>query len=118
MLATAVTSLYPTIFVYKDILKQYIVAKFALQAAIIALSPLRVPVVLTTNLFILSEIFDYLIKSVLMLSSIGIQRQLFVDGLICHIGESFLIPKKTIVYLLYLTTDIAELISISVKIEY
>ena len=72
------------------------VAKLALQAAMIAPSPLRVPVMLTADLFMLSETFNYTIKSILTLSSIGIWGQFLIKGLICHVRESFLVPERTI----------------------
>ena len=77
------------------------VAKLALQAAKIAPSPLRVRVMLTANLFMLSETFSYTLKRVLTLSSIGIWWQLFIYGLICHVRESFLMPERTIACLPY-----------------
>ena len=57
--AAVVTSPYPTIFTHKNMLPQYMVAEFTLQATLIALVPLRVPVVLTTDLFMPSKTFRY-----------------------------------------------------------
>ena len=59
MTAAVVTSPYPTIFAHKNMLPQYMVAEFTLQATLIALVPLRVPVVLTTDLFMPSKTFRY-----------------------------------------------------------
>ena len=91
------------------------VAEFTLQAAPIAPSPLRVSVVLTANLFMLSETINYAIKCILTVCHISIWRQLLINGLICHVSEPYLVPEGTIARIPYFPTDITKFTTATVS---
>lgn len=94
--STTITGPHSTILAHENILRQIMVAELALQTPSITPSPLRVPVMLTTDILMLSKIIDYSVKSILAICNIGMSWNFLIDRLICHGNKSVLMPMRAV----------------------
>lgn len=69
------------------------IANLAHQTPLITPSPLRIPVMFTSDVLMLPKIFNYPIECVLAIFDIGILRNLLCDCLVCYGNKSVLVPK-------------------------
>lgn len=71
------------------------IADFTLQITSIPPSPLRVPVMLTSNLLVSAQVLYDPIKNALTHSGICVRFNLIIDGLVGHLYQPVLVPEWT-----------------------
>lgn len=109
MPATAIACPHPTILTHENIFGQVVTAKFTLQAPLIPPRPLRVPMMLTSDVFVIKQVLHRAIKSASADMRIGIGGHLVLNRLVSLVKQSIGVPERAITRFPLLATGVAEL---------
>lgn len=109
MPATAIACPHPTIFTHENIFWQVVTAKFTLQAPLIPPRPLRVPMMLTSDVFVIKQVLHRAIKSASAGMRIGIRGHLVLNRLVSLVKQLIGVPELTTTRFPLLAADVAKL---------
>lgn len=93
MPSTTIAGPHPTVSAHEYILGECMIADLALQGSSIPPSPLRVSMMLASDIFVVSQSLHDAIECMLAVCNIGMLRNLLIHSLVCHCGKPVLVPK-------------------------
>lgn len=101
----------------KDIQRQDVITYFALHTALVPPLPLRVPLMLTTDVFMISELSHDPIKSEPASLNTGIRSDFVIHCAVGDIIQHLFLPSVTAASFPLLATDIAELTAATIEYQ-
>lgn len=118
MSPTPITSSHSAVPAHEYVLRENMIAQFTLQVSSVTPCPLGVSVVLATNFFMSSKVFNNLLEEILAVYQVGFWRKLLLNSLVCHICESVLMPERALACLPHFSTNVTEFSTTPIDCQY